>query len=167
MSDESLDFSNWIWTGPCVIITCMQAETGGKLRHFTHESQQNWPVLSWDSEQSRDWRKKSPLPVTSKGLLLIIERGNMIPKRTVSQLQNSFWEWEEAVKRHYLTTGVTSSSSDLGLLQTRRMVLQKYLSHGLEPVLGLHTETDEKQVFTSWIWGPFVLTDLPYDQTEK
>lgn len=109
----------------------MHAETGGKLRLSTHESQQSWPVLSCDSEQSRDWRKKSSLPVTLEGLLLIIRRSNMTPKMTVSQLQNSFWEWEKPVKRHYLTRGITSSSSDLGLLWTRRMVLQKYVSHRL------------------------------------
>lgn len=110
-----------------------QAETGGKLRHFMHECQQNWPRLSWDSEQPRDWRKKSSLPVVVVGgLLLIIQRGNTLSERTLSQLQNSFWEWEKAVKMHYLTTRVTSGTSDSGLLWTRTMVLQKYVSTDFE-----------------------------------
>lgn len=76
-------------------------------------------------------KKKSPLPVTLEGLILIIERGKMIPKRTVSQLQNLFWEWEKPVKRHYPTAGVTSSNGDLYLLWTRIMMLQKYVPHRL------------------------------------
>lgn len=87
MSDKIL--GQWLILNRSLSNYNMQAETGGKLRLFTHESQQSWPMLSQESENSRDWRKKSSVPVT--GLLLIIKRGNMEPKMTVSQLQNSFW----------------------------------------------------------------------------